>query len=752
MKKLLHLLAGLLFAVLPSKAQNGYTVDPNSVINDPTALKSGEYLIYCEASGKTPGFLFYKNDDNGRPFRFNNGISIATGYVSNAYYVWTVAEVEENGKKLYTFTNKQDNSKYLLKDNNWNQNMAISADKEKAKLEAVPYTDEIGVKTIALKLPEQITPPEGEANADPYIFCNAAGDPNLSYWGSDNPEGAVHFTFYPVSESSSLAPKYPFLLSDAPKGGQFAENTHWYYWTLRDKYASYVEGQDYISLSGTNPKGYGSFWAFVEKTDGVIEIYNAATGANKVLASTAPATGQENANGGNTYPTLTNKSALTQDLVGSWNIKTGDGCFYLRREGQAEEYYLNDRDSKIAFWTSAYSASDEGSQFRVAIINLEQEIATTKAEHKAAANMGAVGALTSEAFEEFNDLLSQGTVFGLSEAKKMAEDPSNFISLDANKYYRIYTQGRPEKNYMTMNADFLTGTDYNAANASLIWKFTGDATSGYTMNNQGRYAMQPQATEDNPTGSSQQALSTDDAQKANLFKLNKINGKVAKWGIKPDNAGLHLDANYDIVGWTNGDASEWYLVEAATIDLTITEAGYATVNYPFAVQVPAEVTAYTGTLSKDKAVFNLNEIENGIIPANTPVILQGAADTYNLTILTDNTDKPIENNDLNGICLSQEINDAADAYILGNKDSEVGFYLMDKTDRTLAANKAYIELPAAANPVRSIVIGGPTTGIEDTVAESTEAEEYYDLQGRRVMNPTKGIYVTKSGKKVLFNK
>ena len=275
MKKLLHLLAGLLFAVLKSKAQNVYTVYTNRVINDPTALKSGEYLNYCEASGKNPGFLFYKNDDNSRPFRFNNGISIATGYVSNAYYVWTVAEVEENGKKLYTFTNKQDNSKYLLKDNNWNQNMAISADKEKAKLEAVPYTDEIGVKTIALKLPEQITPPEGTANADPYIFCNAAGDPNLSYWGSDNPKGAVHFTFYPVSESSSPAPKYPFLLSDAPKDGQFAEKTYWYFLKLNNKYATYKEGSTSIPLTSTNPVNYGSFWAFVENKDGEIKLIKA---------------------------------------------------------------------------------------------------------------------------------------------------------------------------------------------------------------------------------------------------------------------------------------------------------------------------------------------------------------------------------------------------------------------------------------------------------------------------------------------
>ena len=29
-------------------------------------------------------------------------------------------------------------------------------------------------------------------------------------------------------------------------------------------------------------------------------------------------------------------------------------------------------------------------------------------------------------------------------------------------------------------------------------------------------------------------------------------------------------------------------------------------------------------------------------------------------------------------------------------------------------------------------------------------EEFFDLQGRRVMKPSKGIFVTKSGKKVLF--
>ena len=164
------------------------------------------------------------------------------------------------------------------------------------------------------------------------------------------------------------------------------------------------------------------------------------------------------------------------------------------------------------------------------------------------------------------------------------------------------------------------------------------------------------------------------------------------------------------------------------------------------------MTAYIGTANAEDGVFTLKKIEDGIIPANTPVVLEGAADTYPLSILADNTDAPITGNDLSGSTVFKAVDATANAYILGKGDSGIGFYQMSADDRTLGSNKAYLELPASMSHIRSITIGGPTTGIEDTVAEGAEAEEYYDLQGRRVLNPTKGIYVTKSGKKVLINK
>lgn len=737
MKKLLLFLAGLLFAVLPSKAQSGYTVDPNSVINDPTALKSGEYLIYCEASGKTPGFLFYKNDDNARPFRFNNGISIAAGYVSNAYYVWTVAEVEENGKTLYTFTNKQDNSKYLLKDNMWNRNMAISADKEIAKLEAVPYTDEIGVKTIALKLPEQITPPEGEANADPYIFCNTAGDPNLSYWGSDNPKGAVHFTFYPVSESST-APKYPFLLSDAPKDGQFAEKTYWYFLKLNNKYATYKEGSTSIPLTSTNPVNYGSFWAFVENGDGILTIYNAATGTSKFFAAAAnPNTS------GTSYPNLMEKAT---GVTTTWEyvpVSNSDTQFCLNLTGETNKY-PNDYagNGSIAFW----NATGEGSTFIVENVNLESTIAAIRTNQEAIT--GAVGTLASESYANFTAALDEGTMEGLVEALKIRDLTGTTVQFGPSKYYRLQNVMRGGVLQINDEAGTetykkLTQSSMDNTNANMLWKIEQiesieNGVKLYHVNAQ-EYAGNPGNTTLSKTGA----------------EYIKVDWGAANFGFKQKGTNNYLVqfAGGNIGSWYEpgkGSDHAWYIMPAEDIELNISDAGYATVNYPFPVQLPKGLTAYTGTANAEKSKFMLEEVPDGAVPANTPVVIQGTAGPHTLTIDYANTAEPTIKG-LSGSLLPIEI--TPDDYILANNGGSVGFY--KTTDGgTLAQNKAYIKSTPAIQAVRGFGFsteGDGTTGIENTVTE-TENEEYYDLQGRRVMNPTKGIYVTKSGKKVLFVK
>ena len=66
----------------------------------------------------------------------------------------------------------------------------------------------------------------------------------------------------------------------------------------------------------------------------------------------------------------------------------------------------------------------------------------------------------------------------------------------------------------------------------------------------------------------------------------------------------------------------------------------------------------------------------------------------------------------------------------------------------LDANKAYLAVPATVEAREGFVFGDETTGINNVNANVNENQEVYDLQGRRVAQPTKGLYIV-NGKKVL---
>jgi len=48
-----------------------------------------------------------------------------------------------------------------------------------------------------------------------------------------------------------------------------------------------------------------------------------------------------------------------------------------------------------------------------------------------------------------------------------------------------------------------------------------------------------------------------------------------------------------------------------------------------------------------------------------------------------------------------------------------------------------------------LVVDSNATGITTTNSEAVTDNLYYDLQGRRVMNPTRGLYIV-NGKKVIL--
>lgn len=213
-----------------------------------------------------------------------------------------------------------------------------------------------------------------------------------------------------------------------------------------------------------------------------------------------------------------------------------------------------------------------------------------------------------------------------------------------------------------------------------------------------------------------------------------------------------------VVAWdggNDGSSNNFLIQEVSEIPVTISAAGYATLNLPMAVNIPEGVKAYTGTASESE--IKLTEITSGIIPAQTPVILEGAGSEtpYKFTIAYDNTDAALTTA-LKGTLTPTTIADDATAYVLKNGGQGIGLYkVTSTTDREIKANKAYYGSTTGSEAAPVLLFNfGQTTGIHSaTTAASTagnEANAYFDLQGRRVPCPAHGIFVKANGEKVFI--
>ena len=205
----------------------------------------------------------------------------------------------------------------------------------------------------------------------------------------------------------------------------------------------------------------------------------------------------------------------------------------------------------------------------------------------------------------------------------------------------------------------------------------------------------------------------------------------------------------------NADAGNyWQFIKVTEVPLTIKANDYTTLCLPFNVKLPENSTVkayYASAATGD--VLKLTEITNGVIPANQGVILQNtdAADAnINLAITTDEV-TTLTGNQLEGVTAKRAGYTAGTNYVLAEKNGKVGFYKASFT--TIVANKAYLpqtNVQNAQGVMMAFSFGDEVTGIDNVNAATATAKKYYDLQGRRVLYPAKGIFVTEDGQKVLL--
>ena len=156
-----------------------------------------------------------------------------------------------------------------------------------------------------------------------------------------------------------------------------------------------------------------------------------------------------------------------------------------------------------------------------------------------------------------------------------------------------------------------------------------------------------------------------------------------------------------------------------------------------------DLKAYVATAASATSV-TLAEVTT--VPAGTPLVLKkGSAASYNVPVIAT-ASAPASNLLVAGDGKTNIGGDGNYDYIL----QDGLFY--HASAGTVAVGKAYLHLTSAPSSREFLEIdfGGDVTGISTTPAPSFQKDgSYYDLNGRRVMNPTKGLYIV-NGKKVII--
>lgn len=160
------------------------------------------------------------------------------------------------------------------------------------------------------------------------------------------------------------------------------------------------------------------------------------------------------------------------------------------------------------------------------------------------------------------------------------------------------------------------------------------------------------------------------------------------------------------------------------------------------------VLAYTAAI--DGSSVKLTKISDGIVDTGLGVVLySGTAGTYDIPVTT--AAATVTNTGLlisDGTSATKEAN----TYVLGKKKDVVGFYRWIGAG-SLPAGRAYLNGGAsAARDYLEFAFDDEATGMRDAVHHDKveiRTDVVYDLQGRRVAQPGKGLYIV-NGKKIVI--
>ena len=549
-------------------------------------------------------------------------------------------------------------------------------------------------------------------------------------------------------------------------------------------YVNTESGSDMAAIADNYTNFLNALWRIEESGYGV-KIYNKGTG--KYLKTNGDGTEKANRvsfdNTGTVFYVIENGNGLA--------FYTGSGNGYLnaccKSAGAGTENY------RLGVWNDRGSSTDAGSRLLFEVSYLEHDLlyygkkafaattdgnfytndnalkkggnywkykssvdeATTLNElFNATDNVNPVGAYPETDVYYLIRNVNQGAI-------GTGEDQNKYLS---SEYMFCDTEGKIQTEVGTVSNDRnIKRTKGNSALLPRLWKFEQTSEGKYYLLNvnTNRY-VSLNGNLDVPTDQYQGGKTAFSLEATNVVfgsQFNATNDAATMFLMGTNNTFVNAQNG---MGKYNGVASYadkndggnyWQFIKVTEVPLTIAANDYTTLCLPFNVKLPENsvVKAYYASAAAGN-VLKLTEI-TGIIPANQGVILQNTGDAeaaINLTITTDEA-TTLTDNRLVGVTAKREGYTTLNNYVLAEKNGTTAFYKANFT--VIAANKAYLPVANVQNAqgvMMAFSFGDEVTGIDNVNAATPAAKKYYDLQGRRVLYPAKGIFVTEDGQKVLF--
>lgn len=309
---------------------------------------------------------------------------------------------------------------------------------------------------------------------------------------------------------------------------------------------------------------------------------------------------------------------------------------------------------------------------------------------------------------------------------------------------------------------------YKASAAGDMYFTILPSAVGFTISAQGKHLQAPDL------GKWRHLQFSDNKGDAGVYLFEEVglNTNIFYMRNPSDEDNIKYVNDYDNLIFGNDKASKenlstFTLTKAEKFPFSVSDAGMATLCLPFNVVMADGMYAY------DLAIEGINQNPEGndevydctmiaiagpgeTLKAGTPVIIGANEGRYELAITmnANGAGTSLNGSLLKGNFVKQDLTQSGDKvkFIFTKKNGVVGFYRLSSsgTNNTLGANKCWLEWdPTMGDTAQSIRLRFEDVTDITSVTQTTKAQGIYDLTGRRLAAPQKGVNII-NGKKVIL--